>query len=167
MGVPVLVRHDMGCKYGRASANIDIDDDGHIIAGEILPGHTDAAKQVSDIYNLHKAAGAPVGHWIAVALADGASDGTAYPSKAAAVTHQHHNEWWFAFIQLQPGALSVCAAESLLRWQRQAAALRTADREDSRGGLDVIPRLTREAHMGQLAALGGHGGLPVALGYRK
>jgi hypothetical protein len=133
-----------------------------------MPGHSDAAKQVSDIYNLHKAAGAPAGHWIAVALADGASDGTAYPGKAAAVAHQHHNEWWFAFIQLQPGSLSVCAAESLLRWHRQQARLRLPDRDDARhGGLDVIPRLAREDHMRQLAALNGHGGLPVALGYRK
>lgn len=164
--VRLLVRHDMGCKFARASADFRVDDDGNVTAGEITPGHSDAAKRVSDIYNLHKSAGAPVGHWIAVQLGDGSSDGCAYPDKAAAVWHQHNSESWFAFIKLHPGSLSVCQAESLLEWQRHANRLRTNDRDYRRGGLDVIPRLTVEDHYRQMAALTGRGSLPVGLGYQ-
>lgn len=166
MALPVLVRHDPGCKFARGKG-VDLDDEGNIIAGEIQAGHSDAAKRIADTYNLHKSAGAPVGHWIAVALADGTSDGCAYPGKAEAVRHQHHSEWWFAYIPLCPGSMSVCEAESVLYMRRMEARLHLADRDDPRGGMDVIPRLTTEDTRRQLAALAGHGSLPVALGYRK
>jgi len=157
----------MGCKWSRASDDIRVDDEGRITAGQIRPGHSDAARRISDTYNLHKTAGTPVGHWMSFSLADGRSDNTAYPDKASAVRHAHHNEYRMGFIQLQPCSMSICEAESVLRWQRQAAELRTADRDDRRGGLDVIPRLRQEDHARQMAALAGYGSLPVALGHRK
>lgn len=147
---PVLVRHDHGCRYARPE----------------LGGHTDPAKRLSDGYNLHKAAGAPAGYWLAFALADARHDNTAYASKLEAVVHQHHNEWWFAFIRLGPAMMSVCQAESLLYMYRQQSALKLADREDRRGGLDVISRLTIEDNERQLAALRAGTGL-IGLGYRK
>lgn len=166
MTVPVLVRHDPGCKFARGNG-VDIDGEGRIIAGEIGAGHSDAAKRITDTYNLHKAAGAPVGHWMAANLGDGTSDNCAYPDKGTAVRYQHHNEWWFAFIRLMPGSMSVCEAESLLYMRRQEARLHLADRDDPRGGMEVIPRLRIEDHDRQMAALAGHGSLPVALGYPK
>jgi hypothetical protein len=150
VNVPVLVRHDHGCRYARPEHG----------------GHSDAAKRMSDHYNLHKACGAITGHWLAFALADGSHDGEAYETKLEAVAHQHHSEWWCAFIRIGPSAMSVCEAESQLMWQRQQAKLRLPDRDDSRGGLDVIRRLTVADHQRQTAALRNGSGL-IALGYRK
>jgi hypothetical protein len=150
VSVPVLVRHDPGCRYARPA-------DG---------GHTDAAKRISDHYNLHKAAGALNGWWLAFALADGSHDGTAYETKLEAVAHQHHSEWWCAFIRLGPASMTVCQAESQLMWHRQQAKLRLADRDDKRGGRDVIRRLTIEDHARQTAALRDGTGL-IALGYLR
>jgi hypothetical protein len=150
LSVPVLVRHDAGCRYARPAVG----------------GHSDAAKRMSDHYNLHKTCGAITGHWLAFALADGAHDGTVYESKLEAVVHQHHGEWWCAFIRIGPSAMSVCEAESQLVWQRQQAKLKLPDRDDSRGGLDVIRRLTVEDQARQTAALRAGSGL-IALGYRK
>lgn len=150
MSSPVLVRHDPGCRYARPEHG----------------GHSDAAKRVSDHYNLHKAAGALTGWWLAFALADGGHDGTAYPTKLEAVTHQHHAEWWCAFIRIGPSMMTVCEAESQLMWQRQQARLKLPQRDDPHGGLDVITRLTREDHARQMAALRDGTGF-IGLGYRK
>lgn len=165
--VPVLVRHDVGCKFARASDDLTLDDEGRILTGSITPGHSDAASRIADCYNLHKAAGAINGWWIAVSLATGESDGDAYPDKAAAVWHQRNCESWFAFLRIGPAAMSVCEAESQLRWHRQQSKLRLNDREYKNGGLQVIPRLRIEDIDRQMAAMGGHGGLPVALGYAR
>ena len=146
-----LVAHDAGCKFARQFAG----------------GHSDMAKRVSDTYNMHIAAGAPAGSVIAVALADGHTDGVAYGSRAAAVTHQHHNEHWFAYIRLAAPRMTVCEAESFMRLQRQASRLRLADRDDRRGGLEVIPRLDLPGLRSQAAALSGSARLPIALGYSK
>lgn len=167
MTIRVLVRHDMGCKYARASGDLTVDDDGNITGGSIQAGHSDTAKRVSDCYNLHKAAGAIVGWWIAVSLATGESDGDAYPDKATAVWHQRNCENWFAFLKIGMGAMTVCEAESVLAWHRQQARLRLNDREYKHGGLDVIPRLTTEDTERQLAALTGRLAMPVALGYAR
>lgn len=150
MGVPVLIRHDPGCRYARES-------DG---------GHSDAARRLSDTYNLHRAAGTTRG-WIAVRLADGRSDRTVYETRAAAIVHQHHDENWRAYISLAAPVMTICEAASVLRWHRQQAGLRLADRDDRRGGPVVIPRLTQEDRDRQLAALAGRIRLPIALGYVK
>jgi hypothetical protein len=165
--VPVLAKHDMGCKYARASDDLTVDDEGNILTGSIQGGHSEAAKRISDTYNLHKAAGAIPGWWIAVSLATGESDGDAYPDKATAVWHQNNSEAWFAFIRISPASMSVCEAESQLRWHRQAARLRLNDREYKRGGMDMIPRLTTEGARNQLLAARQVIDQPIAFGYAK
>lgn len=167
MPVPVLVRHDMGCKYARATGDITMDDAGNILTGSIQPAHTDAAKRIADAYNLHKMAGAQVGSWVAVALATGESDGEAYPDKATAVWHQHNSEAWYAFIRLAPCSMSICEAESLLAWHRSMSRLRTTDRDYRRGGMDVIPRLTKAGAARQLVVARQHIETPIGLGYAK
>jgi hypothetical protein len=161
----VLVKHDMGCRFARG-VGVELDDDGNIIAGGITPGHSDAAKRISDHYNLHKAAGAIVGWWLAFSLNDGSHDGEAYATKFDAVRHQHQNEWWFTYVKIGLGAMSVCEAESLLYMGRQQAKLKLPDRDDRRGGMDVIPRLTREDHWRQMEALRTGTGF-IGLGYRN
>jgi len=150
VGSPVLVRHDHGCKYARLEGG----------------GHSDAAKRLADWYNLHRAAGTRRGV-IAVALADGSSDGVLYEDRAAAVCHQHHNERWYAFIRIAAPSMSICEAESVMRWQRQAAAIAPPQRDEPGGGREVIPRLTAEDCERQLAAMTGRVNLPVALGKSK
>ena len=142
--------HDRGCRYARPEGG----------------GHSDAAKRIADAYNLHKVAGACVGWWVAFALADGSSDDEVYPTKAEAVRHQHHNEWWFTFVKIGPTHMTVCQAESLLYMGRMQSKLKLADRDDRRGGYDVIPRLTIEDHWRQMEALRTGQGA-IALGYRK
>ncbi len=147
-GTPVLVRHDRGCHYSREA-------DG---------GHSDAAKRLSDTYNLHMTCGARRGSFIAVSLADAASDGVVYDTRADAVDHQRHNEGWKAFIKLGAPHMSVCEAAAVLRWQRQANELARAQRGEASGGLEVIPRLTIEGRERQLAAMAGQIRMPLALG---
>lgn len=148
----VLVKHDHGCRYAR----------------DELGGHTDLAKRFADWYNLHKTAGAPNGHWIAVSLNDGSSDGSAYPDRKTAMRFQHGNEKWFAYVQLGPATMSVCEAESVMRWQRQTHRLqeRFVDKDERQGGLQVIPRLNREDLERQMAAIRSGRGA-IALGYAK
>lgn len=146
--VPVLVKHDPGCRYARQA-------DG---------GHSDTAKRLSDTYNLHIVAGARRGGVIAVSLDDGSSDTTVYDSRADAVSHQHHNERWYAYIRINAGHMSVCEAESVMRWQRQANKLAAAQLGEQNGGLEIIPRLTKEGIERQLAAMAGRLNLPIALG---
>jgi hypothetical protein len=146
---PALVPHDHGCRYARLEGG----------------GHSDAARRVSDTYNMHRAVMgfAPAGV-IAVSLADGTSDNTVYPSRESAVAHQHHNERWYAYIRLAAPSMSVCEAESVMRLQRQAAALAPAQLDEPNGGLEVIPRLNAEDQQRQIAAMRGHLRLPIALG---
>lgn len=124
-----LVRHDDACPQKGA-------------------GHSDAAKRVSDTYNLHLLA-APhenVGNWFAVRLANGKGDQVLYPTKRAAVIHQHHNEKYYAFIRIGPRSMSVCDAECYLAINRKLydKGIRLADPDHRAGGMDVIPRLSRE-----------------------
>lgn len=147
----MLVRHDRGCNYARPEGG----------------GHSDAAKRMSDHYNLHIAAGAIMGWWVAFALNDGATDGDVYQTKAEAVFHQHHNEWWFTFVKIGGGVMTVCQAESLLYMGRMQAKLRLADRDDRQhGGYEVISRITIEDHWRQMEALRTGRGA-IALGYRN
>lgn len=149
MGVPVLIAHDRGCNYARPAAG----------------GHTDAAKRVADTWNLHLAAAknargsgfglTQMGRWIAVALADGTSDGTCYERRIDAVRFQHHNERFYAYLQLQPFELTVCMAESYLYMHRlcyDAGGL-MADPEMDGSGHELIPALTVEDFADQMSAL--------------
>jgi hypothetical protein len=148
MGTPVLVRHDRGCLHAREA-------DG---------GHSDAAKRISDTYNLHMTCGARRGSFIAVGLADGRSDGVVYDTRAEAVNHQRHDEGWKAFIKIGPPHMTVCEAAAVLRWHRQSNQLARAQRGEKSGGLEPIPRLTIEGRERQLAAMRGEINMPIALG---
>lgn len=163
MDLPVLTRHDRGCKWSRFEGVVDAR--ANIVSGSVRPGHSDAAKRFSDLYNLHKAAGTARG-WIAVALADGASDGTVYETRAEAVFWQHHNERWFFFCTLQQPSMTVCQAESLLRYKRVMAEMEAADRDARDGGPEVIPRVSAEDMEAQIRAVQSGQGM-VAMGYRR
>lgn len=150
MGIPVLVRHDPGCRYAR-------EDNG---------GHSDSARRFADGYNLHRLAGSVSGV-IAVALADGATDGELYPDRLTAVGCMFPREAWYCYVQLQPGAaMSICEAASVLRWHRVMAQMHPADRDLPHGGPQVIPRLTIEGREHQIEAVQTGRGM-LALGYRK
>lgn len=110
--------------------------------------HSDAAKRVSDNYNLHRVANPydSIGKWIAVALSDGHSDGTLYDSKRDCVSHQHHDEMWYAYIRINPTSMTPCDAEIFLKMHRMMyeKGIRLADPDDVSGGKEVIKRSTRE-----------------------
>lgn len=118
--------------------------------------HSDAAKRLSDTYNLHVSAArtygtSNTGKWFAASLAEGKSDGVVYDSKQEAVRHQHHNENFYAFIKIGPVGMSICEAEAFLKMHRQVydAGFRFADPDDKHGGYDVIPRLSIEDQLWQ------------------
>lgn len=160
------MQHDYGCKWARAT-DVDIDSEGRVLSANIGPGHSDAAKRFSDVYNLHRAAGTRRG-WIAVALADGSSDNEVYDSRAEAVRFKFPRERWFFYCTLQQPSMSVCAAESLLRYQRimnEVAGAHT-DRDAPGGGLEVIPRLSAEDMEAQIRAVRTGRGF-LAFGRRK
>jgi hypothetical protein len=162
----VLVKHDRGCKWGRFDGTVD--EHGNILSGGVMHGHSDAAKRFSDIYNLHKAAGAVKG-WIAVRYSDGSSDGNVYDTREDAVRHAYPREGWYFYAVLTAApSMSVCAAESLLRYKRVMSEIDAShtDREAPGGGLEVIQRLTVEDNERQIAAVrSGRGMIP--LGIRK
>lgn len=110
-------------------------------------GHSDAAKRFCDIYNLHRigAGNASIGKWFAVRLSDGTSDDTLYDNKLAAVTHQHHNEQFYAFVKIVPPSMKVCDAEVMLTTHRKMydAGMRMTDPDHRHGGMDLITRLTQ------------------------
>jgi hypothetical protein len=83
-------------------------------------GHSDAAKRVSDIYSLHRVADpyGNIGSWFAAALADGTSDMVLYDSKQSAISHQHHNENYYTFIQVVPAMMTPCETEVMLKIAR-------------------------------------------------
>jgi hypothetical protein len=116
--------------------------------------HSDAAKRISDTYSMHRLAD-PIGsvrHWFAVALADGTSDNTVYDTRLEALTHQHHNEYYYFFIQIVPGMLNECDAELMLSGARKMQGARNSlmDRDHPAGGLEPINRLSAEDQMAQL-----------------
>jgi hypothetical protein len=140
--VAVIVKHSAGCPN----------------AGML---HSDAAKRVSDTYRLHKTALGydAIGQWFAAALADGSSNGVLYETKRDAVRCQHHNEQWYAFIQLGPWDMDVCEAESFIGTVRALydAGLRLPDPDHARGGRDVITRATREDQRSLIASIANRG----------
>ena len=141
-------RHDYGCDWARPGS-----------------GHSDAAKRVCDTYNLHRAAGqagagfganSTLNKIFAVALADGASDGELYDTRPEAIRHQHHNEKWFAYLRVERYVMTVCQAESMLKWHREAydKGLVFVDRDDARlSSHELIPRMTAEDFRRQQLAL--------------
>jgi hypothetical protein len=163
--VTVLVKHDIGCKWSRFDGTVDRD--ANILSGSIGAGHSDAAKRFSDIYNLHKVAGTVRG-WIAVRYGDGSSNNVVYDSREDAVSDCWPYEDLYFYASLTPPPMSVCAAESLLRYKRVMSEMDRAhtDREAPHGGREVIPRLTAEDQEAQIAAVRAGTGI-VPMGYRK
>jgi hypothetical protein len=110
--------------------------------------HSDAAKRTRDHYELHRMA-VPlecIGKWFAVALIDGSSDGVLYDGKQDAVRHQHHNEMYYAYVQINPGGMSICEAEAFLKIHRDMydAGVRLHDPAHPQGGHSLIPALSAE-----------------------
>lgn len=161
----VLVRHDAGCKWGRFTGTVD--EHANVLSGGISPAHSDAAKRFADAFNLHKAAGAVRG-WIAVRYSDGSANAEVYDSREDAVRDRWPWEDEYFYATLAAPAMSVCAAESLLRYKRVMSEMDRAhtDRDAPHGGLEVIQRLTVEDNEAQIAAVrSGRGAVPM--GYRK
>ena len=159
----VLVPHEPGCKWGRFDGTVDAS--ANILTGEIRPGHSDAAKRFSDTYNLHKAAGTVRG-WIAVRYRDGSGGDDVYDSRDDAVADCWPWEDQFFYCTLQAPSLSVCAAESVLRYKRVMSEVERPDRDSPHGGLEVIPRLAVEDQEAQIQAVRSGRGM-VAMGHRK
>lgn len=132
--------HDTGCRYA--------------LLGDGT--HEDAAKRVTDGYNLHRVAGGydTVGKILAFRIQDGTSDGVAYDNKPQAVAHQRHNERYCMFVRVRTSSMTVCEAATLLRSARMLYDLgNRPDRSHPNGGLDLIPRLTSEHQVRQDMAL--------------
>jgi hypothetical protein len=110
--------------------------------------HSDAAKRCSDTYELHRTVRPLecIGMWFAVALIDGTSDGELYDGKRDAIIHQHHNEQYYAYVQINPGPMSPCASEAFIRVHRDMydKGVRLADPGHNKGGHSLIPSLTAE-----------------------
>ena len=145
MPAAVLVRHDGGCKYARPAGG----------------GHSDAAKRVSDVNNLHLVAGQGfarnpnVGRFFCARLSDGVSDGVLYDTYGDCVRHQHGDEQWRAYFRLSPGGMTVCAAESQLYTHRLFfdRGWRLPDPHDPRGGRTPITLESAENHRAMITAL--------------
>jgi hypothetical protein len=84
--------------------------------------HSDAAKRMSDTFNLHRVADpyGNIGYWFASRLDDGSTDNVLYESKPAAIRGQHHNENYYTFTQIVPTNFTECAAEVMLKLARMA-----------------------------------------------
>ena len=163
--MPVVTLHDPGCQWARLGAEADISPDGKVL-GVKTPGagHSDAAKRLSDTYSLHKVAGSH--GWIAIRYQDGTGGDVVYDSRHAAVADCWPNEDWYFYCSLQAPSMSVCAAESVLRYKRIMSDMEKPDRDARNGGLEVIPRLSVEDQEAQIRAIRTGRGY-VALGYKR
>lgn len=161
--MPVLVRHDPGCRWGREGTTADIDAEGTITGYKLGQGHSDAAKRFSDAFNLHRAAGTTSG-WIAIRYSDGSGGADVYDTRADAVafTWPYEDRYFFCTLASGP-SMSVCAAASVLRWKRIMSEIEKPDRDRPSGGLEVVPFLTEEDRRQQESSvLAGRGLVPVA-----
>jgi hypothetical protein len=101
-------------------------------------------------------------------LSDGTTDNVLYDSKSAAVDHQHHDEDFYAFVQIGPWQFTPEMAETYLTVQRRMydAGLRLADRGSRSGGMDMISRVSNEDQIAQIRSLF-RGTPPRNISYRK
>ena len=159
----VLVKHDPGCKWGRFDG--EVDEQANIIEGGFRPGHSDDAKRFADGYNLHKAAGATRGY-VGVRYSDGSVTRDVYETREEAVWDLWPYEDWHFYPDLSHAPMTVCQAESTLRWRRTMAPIEKPDRELPHGGLEVIPRLAVEDQEAQIQAVRAGRGL-LAMGHRR
>ena len=116
--------------------------------------HSDEAKRITDTFMLHRLADpiGNIGKWFACAIADGTTDNVLYDSKSDAITHQHHNEYYFCYVQIVPAQMGICEAEMFLSGVRKTYQARKSlmDRNHPKGGLEPITRLTVEDQMAQI-----------------
>lgn len=126
-------------------------------AALIVPAHipqqfrvpSDAANRCADAVTL-AAIGGAAGMWVAVALADGRSDGNVYDTRDAAIRHQRWPEHC-TFIQVPPAAMSPFEAEAVLDYWRKLHAANV--RDDQPGLLLPLMPLTRGDRRRQIRAL--------------
>lgn len=120
---------------------------------------SDASKRCADWYQLHRMADplGNIGKWFAVALSDGSSDGTLYDSRRDCITHQKHNEFYYAYIQIVPSNMTIGEAEVFLTTQRRMydVNVRIIDPDLPNGGPEMIPRMSNEDQQSQLRRLFG------------
>lgn len=114
--------------------------------------YPDEAKRFADTVSLHLTAlgGDAIGQWIAVALSDGRSDNTLYPSRASAASHQS-DEDLFLYFQIPPDGLTIKEAAIGLQWNR--AMYDSGLRYRTMEGQELIQPLGNERIAQQLAAL--------------
>jgi hypothetical protein len=119
--------------------------------------HEDAAKRISDTYRLHRLADhfGSIGKWFASRLSDGTSDGVLYDLKVECISHQHHNEKFFAFVRVGPHDMNVCESQTFLNVQRRLSekGIGVIDPDQRGGGPVMIPRLTREDMRAQMSSI--------------
>lgn len=106
--------------------------------------HTDAAKRCADKVNLAIAAEGveAVGKWMVIKLADGDSDLTLYPTQTDAVMATMPYEREHCYLQVPRQWMTLCEAESWLRFNRMRYDAGMGTMPDPR---EVIRPLTREA----------------------
>lgn len=117
--------------------------------------HSDPAKRIHDTYMMHRLADpiGNIGRWFAVAIADGTTDNVLYDTRGDAIRHQHHNEFYYAYVQIVPSQMSICDAEIFLSGVRKTYQARKSlmDRDHAHGGMEIIPRLSIEDQRSQIA----------------
>ena len=118
---------------------------------------SDAARRISDTYNLHRLADpiGNIGRWFASKLIDGTTDNILYDSRSDAVWHQKHNEQFYMFTQIVPATMSEHDSETRLQVARrmQDAGIRMIDRDAPNGGRDMIPRMSTEDQSAQISSM--------------
>jgi hypothetical protein len=133
MNVPLLVHHDPHCTQRGF-------------------GHSDAAKRISDVVNLHWAAAVAspewnhvVGRWCAFRLSDGTGGMQLYDTKRDAIRYQL-DEFQCMYLCMAPGGMGVCEAELQLRTCRQMYlnGHRMTDPDHKKGGRELITRVAGE-----------------------
>lgn len=88
-----------------------------------ITGVSYAAQHCAEAVNKHISdlGDGAYGKWVAVRLEDGRSDGTLYDTKPDAYRHQR-DETRCAYIEIQPGGMTLREAESYLMFTRQLYA---------------------------------------------
>ena len=111
----------------------------------------DAGKRASEAVNLH-VLGGNVGKWVAIRLADGASDGIPYDSRSDAIAHQLH-EQLACYMQVTPDGITPHDAVRFILINRALydAGYRLADPDMS--GEPIYPQ-TREEEIAWILGLG-------------
>ncbi len=116
--------------------------------------HSDAAKRLSDTYNLHRIVLGldAVGKWFAVSLSEGKGDDVLYDSKRDCVRHQKHMEQYYTFIKIVPSGMKICEAEVMLTTARRLydKGMRMTDPDHKAGGMDLIKRVAVEDQLAML-----------------